>query len=97
MGYPFHPPGKPQKLRTEHLLTINKPVLILQGERDTFGTRTEVENYQLSKQVQLCFLEDGDHSFKPRKASGLTLEDNVNIAIKSTVDFINTQCLLQST
>ena len=42
MGYPFHPPAKPEKLRTEHLLAIDKPVLILQGERDTFGTREEI-------------------------------------------------------
>lgn len=90
MGYPFHPPGKLEKLRTEHLLAINKPVLILQGERDTFGTRQEVDKYNLSAQVHLSFLADGDHSFKPRKASGFTFEDNLNSAIKNTVQFIKT-------
>lgn len=88
MGYPFHPPGKPEKLRTEHLLAIPKPVLILQGERDTFGGREEVDGYHLSKQVKLSYLEDGDHSFKPRKASGVTLEQNLNLAINKTVEFI---------
>ncbi|MFQ3191171.1 MAG: putative alpha/beta-hydrolase family hydrolase [Paraglaciecola sp.] len=88
MGYPFHPPGKIDKLRTEHLLSINKPVLILQGERDTFGTRQEVDKYNLSTRVHLCYLADGDHSFKPRKASGSTLEDNLNLAIQNTVQFI---------
>jgi predicted alpha/beta-hydrolase family hydrolase len=88
MGYPFHPPGKLETLRTEHLLAINKPVLILQGERDTFGTRQEVDKYNLSAHVHLSFLADGDHSFKPRKASGCTLEDNLNLAIKNTVQFI---------
>ncbi|MFT6284620.1 MAG: putative alpha/beta-hydrolase family hydrolase [Arenicella sp.] len=90
MGYPFHSPGKLETLRTEHLLAINKPVLILQGERDTFGTRQEVDKYNLSAQVHLNFLADGDHSFKPRKASGFTLEDNLNLAIKNTVQFIKT-------
>ncbi|MFT6992341.1 MAG: putative alpha/beta-hydrolase family hydrolase [Paraglaciecola sp.] len=88
MGYPFHPPNKPEKLRTEHLLAINKPMLILQGERDTFGTREEVGTYNLSQKVQVSYLIDGDHSFKPRKASGGTLDDNLNLAIKKTVDFI---------
>ena len=88
MGYPFHPPGKPEKLRTEHLLAIEKPVLILQGERDTFGTRQEIGLFNLSAQVQVDYLADGDHSFKPRKASGFTLEDNLNLAIKKSVEFI---------
>lgn len=88
MGYPFHPPGKPEKLRTEHLLNMAKPVLILQGERDTFGGREEVETYNLSNNVTLNYLIDGDHSFKPRKASGVTLEQNLNFAISKTVEFI---------
>jgi len=88
MGYPFHPPGKPEKLRTAHLESINKPVLILQGERDTFGTREEIGTYDLSVQVQLSYLVDGDHSFKPRKASGYTLDGHLNLAITQTVEFI---------
>ena len=88
MGYPFHPPSKPEKLRTEHLLSINKPVLILQGERDTFGKRDEIEKYKLSEQVQVNYLPDGDHSFKPRKASGYSLENNINQVIEHTATFI---------
>ncbi|MFT5004339.1 MAG: putative alpha/beta-hydrolase family hydrolase [Flavobacteriales bacterium] len=88
MGYPFHPPGKPEKLRTEHLLAINKPVLILQGERDTFGTREDIGTYNLSAKVQIHYLADGDHGFKPRKASGFTLDDHLNLAITHTAEFI---------
>ncbi len=88
MGYPFHPPGKPEKLRTEHLEVINKPVLILQGERDTFGTREEVATYKLSEKVQLSYLADGDHSFKPRKSSGFTIDGHLNQAITQTAEFI---------
>jgi predicted alpha/beta-hydrolase family hydrolase len=88
MGYPFHPPSKPEKLRTEHLLSINKPILILQGERDTFGKRDEIETYKLSERVQVNYLPDGDHSFKPRKASGYSLEDNINQVIEHTATFI---------
>jgi predicted alpha/beta-hydrolase family hydrolase len=90
MGYPFHPPSKPEKLRTEHLLEIKKPVLILQGERDTFGTREEIGTYNLSAQIQINYLTDGDHSFKPRKASGYSLDTNLNQAIEQSVAFIRT-------
>tara|TARA_B100001063_G_C16728632_1_gene537948 strand:- start:676 stop:1344 length:669 start_codon:yes stop_codon:yes gene_type:complete len=87
-GYPFHPPGKPEKLRTAHLETLNKPLLILQGERDTFGTKDEVSAYSLSSAITLSYLADGDHSFKPRKQSGFTLETHIECAAKSTADFI---------
>ena len=96
MGYPFHPPAKPEKLRTEHLLAITKPVLILQGERDTFGTRDEIGTFNLSEQVQVSYLVDGDHSFKPRKVSGTTLEANLNQVIKHCVTFIKKQLELVS-
>lgn len=76
LGYPFHPPGKPEKLRTEHLAGLKTPSLILQGERDPFGRRDEVESYTLSKAIKLDFLPDGDHDLKPRKASGRTREQN---------------------
>ena len=50
LGYPFHPTGKPEQLRTEHLKSIKTPTLIVQGERDPFGNRQEVAGYKLSKQ-----------------------------------------------
>ncbi|MFT4747095.1 MAG: putative alpha/beta-hydrolase family hydrolase [Congregibacter sp.] len=90
MGYPFHPPGKPEKLRTQHLLSINKPLLILQGERDTFGKREEIASFNLSQQIQVSYLADGDHSFKPRKASGHNLEANLHKAIEHSAAFIRT-------
>ena len=75
-GYPFHPPGRPEKLRTEHLEILRTPALILQGDRDPFGTRDEVAAYPLSKAIEVAFLPDGDHDLKPRKASGRTREQN---------------------
>ena len=52
LGYPFHPPGKPLQLRTEHLAALRTPTLILQGERDSFGRREEVETYTLSRRCR---------------------------------------------
>ena len=88
-GYPFHPPGKPEKLRTAHLEALSKPLCIIQGERDTFGTKGEVAQYPLSSSIETVFLQDGDHSLKPRKASGLTFDDNMATAVSATVTFIN--------
>ena len=88
LGYPFHPPGKPEKLRIAHLQDEGKPVLIIQGQRDTFGQETEVTDYQLNPRVTIAFLRDGDHSFKPRKASGVSLNDNMQIACQHMAAFI---------
>lgn len=73
LGYPFHPPGKPESLRTQHLLALKTPALICQGSRDPFGTRDEMMQYPLSKAIELLWLEDGDHDFQPRKSiAGVT-------------------------
>ena len=87
LGYPFHPPGKPEKLRTEHLADLQTPTLICQGERDTFGTKDEVPGYSLSDAIQVTWLPDGDHGFKPRKASGYTEEQNWQRAIAAITQF----------
>lgn len=71
LGYPFHPPGKPDQLRTAHLATLRSPLLILQGERDSFGNRAEVEGYALSASVNVSWIPGGDHSLKPNRGSGL--------------------------
>jgi len=68
IGYPFHPPGRPQQLRTAHLIKLKTPTLICQGTRDEFGDRTEVGEYGLNDEIELFWLEDGDHDLKPRKA-----------------------------
>ncbi|AEX21137.1 alpha/beta fold hydrolase [Vibrio sp. EJY3] len=89
LGFPFHPPGKPENYKGEHLATLEKPTLILQGERDTFGKREEFENFTLSDQVSVTFVPDGDHSFKPRKRSGYTEEGNIALAVEHLARFIN--------
>lgn len=88
LGYPFHPPGKPARLRTEHLKRIRTPTLIVQGTRDPFGTRDEVQTYSLGAAIELAWMADGDHSFKPRKKSGRTLEQNLADAADAAVEFI---------
>lgn len=78
LGYPFHPVGKPTQPRTAHLAELKTPTLIVQGTRDPFGTRDEVARYRLSKAIEILWLEDGDHDFRPRKAvSGFSTADHL--------------------
>ena len=88
-GYPFHPPGRPDKVRTEHLREMRTPTLIVQGTRDPFGTPEDVKDYQLSPAIRTAWIEDGDHSLKPRKFSGRTERDNLREAVDVTVRFLD--------
>jgi predicted alpha/beta-hydrolase family hydrolase len=87
-GYPFHPPGQPERLRTAHLERLRTPTLIIQGERDPFGTRADVALYNLSASIAIHWIEDGDHSLVPRKRSGRTAVINMGEAIESSARFI---------
>lgn len=87
-GYPFHPTKAPDKLRLDHWPAIACPMLILQGERDPFGTREEVVGYTLSPNAQLAWLRDGDHDFKPRRFSGLTQTVLIDEATQVAASFV---------
>lgn len=88
LGYPFHPPGKPGTLRIAHLAALATPALILQGTRDPFGGPEEVASYALSKRIRVHWLDDGDHSLKPRKRSGHTLEGHLREAADEIASFL---------
>lgn len=88
LGYPFHPPGRPERLRLETLQALTLPTLVVQGERDTLGNRDEVAGYDLPPAVQLSWLVDGDHSFKPRRRSGVTLQENLEAAVAAVADYV---------
>ena len=92
LGYPFHPPGKPDALRIAHLQTLTQPALVVQGERDSFGRRAEVEAYGLSSAVKVHWIPDGDHSFKPTRRSGLSESANLQQAIAAADQFMASCC-----
>ena len=89
LGYPFHPAKKPEKLRLAPLQLATKPVLIVQGERDTLGSKAEIDEYSLSDLCQCVFLEDGDHSLKPRVKSGFTYQQHLSKAAEQISLFID--------
>lgn len=66
LGYPLHPPGRPEQLRDKHLPAVGRPMLFIQGTRDSFGTPAELLPIleSLSPKPTLYPIESGDHSFK---------------------------------
>ena len=88
LGYPFHPPGEPERLRTAHLADLRTPSLIVQGTRDPFGGPDEVAGYDLSPAIRIVWIEDGDHSFEPRKSSGRTTAGNLAEAVEAVAGFL---------
>ena len=87
-GYPFHPTGKTEvEWRFSPLQDAKRPVLVLQGDRDPFGSRTELEGVTLPETVSIHYLEDGDHDFGPRGKSPATLDGNVTEAAKAAANF----------
>ncbi|MBL3556570.1 MULTISPECIES: alpha/beta fold hydrolase [Marinobacter] len=66
-GYPFHPPGRPERWRTSHFRDLQRPLQIIQGTRDPFGRKPEVEAQGVDSEtnVRLSWLEGGDHDYRP--------------------------------
>lgn len=89
LGYPFHPPGKPDALRTAHFENYRCPSLICQGENDPFGKRVEIETYSLPDTIQFCWAPFGNHDLRPPKKSGLTAENNIEKAALAVAGFIS--------
>jgi uncharacterized protein len=87
LGYPFHPPGRPDALRTAHLETLCCPCLIVQGERDPFGSRAEIEALRLPPAIRFYWIGDGDHDLGPRGGSGFTRSGNLAAAADAVTAF----------
>jgi predicted alpha/beta-hydrolase family hydrolase len=87
LGYPLHPPGQPQKLRTRHLPDLRVPTLFVQGARDAFGTPDELSPVigGIKGPASLFVVEAADHSLKvPKKAS--LPQDQVDKLVLDTVE-----------
>lgn len=87
LGYPFYAAKKKEKPRTEHLVQLKTPTLVLQGSRDVMGSREVVSTYRLSSAISVYWLEDGDHSFKPRVKSGRTEAENWREGANKILEF----------
>jgi predicted alpha/beta-hydrolase family hydrolase len=90
LGYPLHPPGKPEQLRVEHFPRLRVPCMFVSGTRDAFGTPEELKRAarRIKGRVTWHWIESADHGFKPLKASGLTADGALAAAAQASVAFV---------
>jgi uncharacterized protein len=90
LGYPLHPPGRPDKLRSAHLAGIRVPMLFVQGTRDAFGTPDELRTVlaDVRTATELCVVDGGDHSFKVPKRGALPQDQVYDIALDEIVRWL---------
>lgn len=96
LGYPLHPPGKPETLRDKHLPQVAAPMLFVQGTRDDFA-RSDLLEATLAKlgdRATLLKIEDGDHSFAVRKKlTGRTAADVEATILRAVLDWLTARGL----
>ena len=90
LGYPLHPPGKPERLRVDHFRHLHMPVLFASGTRDAFGTPQELKRHarKVKGPVTFHWVESGDHGFRTLKASGITPADALAGVAAAVVAFV---------
>jgi len=92
LGYPLHPPGQPAKLRVEHLEHIKKPMLFVQGTRDSLGTPEEIKPFvkNFRPAAKIHEIEGGDHSFKAPKKFGIPQDQIFETSMNEIAEWIRT-------
>jgi predicted alpha/beta-hydrolase family hydrolase len=90
LGYPLHPPGRPETLRVEHFPRLRMPALFVSGTRDAFGTPAELRRHtkKIKGPVSFHWVETGDHGFKPLKSSGFTVDGVLADVAAAVVEFV---------
>ena len=89
LGYPFHPPEKPDNVRIEYLKSIEAPTLILQGAEDPFGAPEEVAEYGLPDNVKITWLDGGDHHLATAEDSEISDEQNWAEGAGAIAEFVS--------
>jgi predicted alpha/beta-hydrolase family hydrolase len=91
LGYPLHPPGRPDRIRDGHLRGIETPMLFVEGTRDPFCPLETLKDalQKVKGDATVAVIDDGDHSFKVRSSSGRSTEaawKEVTDAVASWID-----------
>lgn len=90
LAFPLHPPGRPDVSRLEELLQPTVPVLVLQGDRDTFGTAADVARETAGhSNIRVVEVPGADHGMKVLKSSALTARDVAVLVTASVEEFID--------
>ncbi len=96
LGYPLHPPGRPDKPRTAHLPSVTAPMLFVQGERDAFGTPDELRPVLTTcADAELVTVDGGDHSFKTRGKNAATAAEIHDTVVERIISWLERHRLLE--
>jgi predicted alpha/beta-hydrolase family hydrolase len=90
LGYPLHPPGRPEKLRAEHLKKVRAPMLFAQGARDAFGTPDEIRAVMRTHRFkgEIFPIEGGDHSFKVPRTAAVSQQQVYELVMDKIVSWL---------
>lgn len=90
LGYPLHPPGRPDRIRDAHLYEVAVPLLFVEGTRDPFCPLATLEELRakLTAPSEVAVVEDGDHSFKVRKSSGRSTDEALDEVVGAVAAWI---------
>lgn len=90
LGYPLHPPGRPERMRDAHLYEIRVPMLFVEGTRDPFCPLDRLASVleKIDASHDLVVIADGDHSFKVRKSSGRSSSDALDELVAAVAAWI---------
>ncbi len=88
LGYPFHPPGRPERTRVAHLKALQTPALIVQGTRDPFGGREDVAGYTLSTSIVVDWIEGAGHDLVASASRKTPLTEALSRPIGDVVAFL---------
>lgn len=93
LGYPLHPPGRPDRLRSAHLNQISVPMLFVEGSRDPFCPLETLEKVRadFTAPVEIAVIDNGDHSLRVRKSSGRSTEEAWGEAVEQVANWIKRQ------
>ncbi|WP_104108106.1 alpha/beta family hydrolase [Nocardioides sp. 616] len=83
LSFPLHPPGRPEKSRVAELLGVGLATLVVQGERDAFGTPEE-----FPEGIDLCVVPSADHGLKVPRRAGVSQEEALGIVVECTLEWI---------
>lgn len=93
LGYPLHPPGRPDRMRDAHLYDIRAPMLFVEGTRDPFCPLETLEKVRerLAADHEVLVIDDGDHSFRVRRSSGRSNAEALEELIDGTARWLSRQ------
>lgn len=81
LGYPFHPTGKPERLRIEHFPRLHCPLHIVQGSNDTMGNKALVSKLPIPQTIKLTWVEGGNHDLRPKGLKAAEVMSNLSATL----------------